>query len=288
MNRTALFAHFDGQDEVKPYVVHYLGELAKECSRVVFVSTARLTGPELSKVRPMCEKIILRDNVGYDFGMWQEALADPSVVRTSDELVLTNSSLFGPLHPLGPIFCSMSEKPCHFWGMTDNFEHRWHLQSYFLVFKRPVLEAEAFRRFWASVLPYRNKGQVILSYEVGLTSFLLDQGFVAQAMVPTASWAGKVERVRMDVARRHNPTLVYPERLLALGMPFVKATLLRENAGGARLDAIYRAMASAGYDLGLVKFDRPAVVRDRRLRTKVRHFWYRFASEPPRKPAGGR
>ena len=84
----------------------------------------------------------------------------------------------------------------------------------------------------------------------------------------------------MDVARRHNPTLFYPERLLAAGMPFVKATLLRENAGGAQLDAIYRAMASAGYDLGLVRFDRPSPVADRRLRTKVRRFWYRFASDP--------
>jgi lipopolysaccharide biosynthesis protein len=219
--------------------------------------------------------------------MWQEALADPSILRTSDELVLTNSSVFGPLHPLGPIFRRMEGEPCHFWGMTDNFEYRWHLQSYFLVFKRSVLEAEAFRRFWGSVLPYRSKGQIILSYEVGLTSFLLDHGFVGQAVVPTASWAGKVERWRMDFARRHNPTLFYPERLLARGMPFVKAALLRENAGGARLDAIYRAMASAGYDLDLVKFDRSPVVGDRRLRTKVRRFWYRFASEPqpPSAPA---
>jgi len=280
MNRTALFAHFDGQDEVKPYVLHYLGELARECSRIVFVSTAKLSGVELSKLRPTCERILLRDNVGYDFGMWQDALVDPSVYRETDELVLTNSSLFGPIYPLGPIFDRMSQERCHFWGMTDNFEYRWHLQSYFLVFKRPVLEAEAFRRFWDSVLPFRNKGQVILSYEVGLTSFLIEQGFIAQAMVPTASWAGKFERVRMDIARRHNPTLFYPERLLARGMPFVKATLLRENAGGAGLEAIYCAMATAGYDLGLVRFDRPSPVGDYRLRTKVRRFWYRFASEP--------
>jgi len=46
----------------------------------------------------------------------------------------------------------------------------------------------------------------------------------------------------MDLTRRHNPTLFYPEKLLARGMPFVKATLLRENVGGARLDTIYRAM----------------------------------------------
>jgi rhamnosyltransferase len=280
MNRTVLFAHFDGQDEVKPYVVHYLGELAKVCSRLVFISTSKLAGPELSKVRRTCEKVLLRDNVGYDFGMWQRALEDRSLLGACDELVLTNSSLFGPIHPLGPIFDRMSAERCHFWGMTDNFEYRWHLQSYFLVFKKSVLASESFARFWASVLPYRNKGQIILSYEVGLTSFLVDQGFVGKAMVPTASWAGRIERMRMDLARRHNPTLFYPERLIARGMPFVKVTLLRENPGGVRLDAVVRAMAHAGYDLGLVKFDRPAPAADRRLRAKVRRVWYRFASEP--------
>jgi rhamnosyltransferase len=280
MNRTVLFAHYDGQDEVKPYVIHYLGELAKVSSRVMFVSTSRLTDRELSKVRPMCEKVLLRNNVGYDFGMWQKALEDRSILQASDELVVTNSSLFGPLHPLCPIFDRMSAEPCHFWGMTDNFEHRWHLQSYFLVFKKPVLASESFARFWTSVLPYRNKGQIILSYEVGLTSFLVDEGFVGQAMVPTHSWAGRFERARMDVARRHNPTLFYADRLLARGMPFVKVTLLRDNPGGVRLDPIYRSMEEAGYDLGLVKFDRSGSASDRRLRAKVRRIWYRFASEP--------
>jgi rhamnosyltransferase len=280
MNRTVLFAHYDGQDEVKPYVIHYLGELAKVSSRVVFVSTSNLAAPELAKVRPTCEKVLLRDNVGYDFGMWQQALEDRGILRSSDELVLTNSSLFGPVHPLGPIFDRMSTEPCHFWGMTDNFEHRWHLQSYFLVFKKRVLASESFARFWTSVLPYRSKGQIILSYEVGLTSFLVDEGFVGQAMVPTASWASSLERVRMDLARRHNPTLFYADRLLARGMPFVKVTLLRDNPGGMRLDPIYRTMEAAGYDLGLVTFDRSAPTSDRRLRAKVRRIWYRFASEP--------
>jgi lipopolysaccharide biosynthesis protein len=286
MIRTAIFAHFDGQDEVKPYVVHYLGELARTCARIVFVSTSKLGPAELSKVRPTCDETIIRDNVGYDFGMWQAALADPALAAVSDEIVLTNSSLFGPIHPLGPIIDRMSREPCHFWGMTDNLEYRWHLQSYFLVFKKPVLESQAFRRFWDSVLPYRNKGQVILSYEVGLTSFLVDQGFRAQAWVPTSSWAGKLQRLRMDLARRHNPTLFYPEKLLERGMPFVKATLLRENVGGARLGAIYRFMENAGYDRDLVSFDRPVTAPDHRLRTKARRVWFRFASEgqPPSVP----
>src|SRR5690349_11001757 len=73
-NRLALFAHFDAQDQVKRYVVEYLAQLRTVCERVVFVSTSRLAASELDKVRPFAGKALLRDNAGFDFGMWQHAL----------------------------------------------------------------------------------------------------------------------------------------------------------------------------------------------------------------------
>ena len=56
--------------------------------------------------------------------------------------------------------------------MTDSFEIRWHVQSYFLVIKRRALQSLAFSQFFNAVLPYRDKDQVIRSYELGLTRFL--------------------------------------------------------------------------------------------------------------------
>jgi lipopolysaccharide biosynthesis protein len=278
MNRVAIFAHFDDEREIKPYVVYYLERLRQECSRIVFVSTSPLEKAETDKLRPYADTVLLKDNVGWDFGMWRHALEHVDVGRCS-ELVLTNSSLFGPVHPLGPIFRRMTEDPCDFWGMTDNFEIRWHLQSYFLVLKRPVLVSDTFPLFWNSVLPYRGKGQVVLSYEIGLTSFLLDSGFAPAAFVPIESWASWMEQRRMDLGRRWNPTLFYPDKLLSLGMPFVKAMLLRDNVGNVPLDPVYRAMAQAGYDLNLVQFDRTPPKRDRRLRARVRRVWRRFAED---------
>src|SRR4051794_2124549 len=199
--RVALFAHFDAEDQVKRYVTEYLVRLREVCDRIVFVTTSRLPERELDKVRPHVESVFVKDNTGFDFGMWQHGI-ERTDLADADEIVLTNSSVFGPIYPLDPIFRRMSDDPCDFWGMTDNFEFRWHLQSYFLVFKREVARSEAFRRFFESVLPYRSKGPVVLGYEVGLTTFLVDSGFRPGAFAPVESWASWAQRKRMDLERR--------------------------------------------------------------------------------------
>jgi lipopolysaccharide biosynthesis protein len=276
MNRVAIFAHFDAENEIKPYVAFYLERLRELCTRVVFATTARLVDGQLDGLCPKADRIIMPENCGWDFGMWKHALSQIDV-GDADELVLTNSSVFGPIHPLAPIFARMEDEPCDFWGMTDNFEWRWHVQSYFVVFKRQVFTSEAVRLFWNSVLPYRSKEPVVMSYELGLTSFLVDSGFQPGAFLPTEMWTTWAERRRMDLSRRWNPTLFHPMRLLSRGMPFVKCALLRDNLGDLRLDPVYRAMADGGYDLDLVKFDRPAPPRDRAIRARARRLWTRVA-----------
>jgi lipopolysaccharide biosynthesis protein len=245
--------------------------------RIVFVSTSRLAESELEKVRPHAEMVLLKDNSGFDFGMWQHAL-ERTDLGPCDELILTNSSVFGPIHPLGPIFGRMSESACDFWGMTDNFEYRWHLQSYFLVFRQKALRSEAFRAFFRSVLPYRDKGPVVLGYEVGLTSFLVDNGLRPGAFAPVESWASWTSMRRMDLERRWNPTLFHPEKLLSLGMPYVKVMLLRDNVGRVPLAPVYRALETSGYDLRLIELDRTPP-QNETLRARARRVWNRVA--PP-------
>jgi lipopolysaccharide biosynthesis protein len=265
MNRVVLFAHFDQQNEVKGYILHHLEALGRLTPRIVFVSTSALDEGERAKLRPLVETVLLKDNTGMDFGMWRHALERVDLAGC-DELVLVNSSVFGPLFPLEPIFERMSADPCDFWGMTDNFEHVWHLQSYFLVFKRPVLESPSLRLFFGSVLAYRTITNIILSYEVGLTSYLKDNGFQGAAFAPIDAWAPKALRRKMDRERMWNPTLFHPERVLAQGMPYVKALLLRDNPADVPLEPVRRMMKESGYDMDLVTFDRRHRAVERRGR----------------------
>src|SRR5829696_4362885 len=129
MRRLAIYAHYDSQREVKRFTLHFLQCLAKLCERVDFVSTSPLPERELDKVRPLCARAFTKENTGFDFGMWQRALGDVDLAAW-DELVITNSSVFGPLFPLEEMFERMAAARCDFWSATDNHDIDWHLQSY--------------------------------------------------------------------------------------------------------------------------------------------------------------
>jgi lipopolysaccharide biosynthesis protein len=257
MKRLAIFAHYDGHAEVKRYITFYLEALREHCTDITFVSTAPLPEAELAKVRPYCGTTLLMENVGFDFGMWKHAL-DRTEAGDFDEIVLTNSSIFGPLWSLGPAFERMTRSSCDFWGMTDNLEIAWHIQSYFLVFKRPVLVSSAWKAFWSAVLPYRDKAQVIRCYEVGLTIYLVENAFRAEALVPIRTLPPFPFPKNLYKRKRNkNPTAFYPTLLLERGMPFVKVELLRDNPAAIALGPTQRAIDEARFDRGLIEFDRP-------------------------------
>jgi rhamnosyltransferase len=255
MRRLAIFAHYDARDRVKRYVVHHLRALREVCDTVWFVSSASLPPEELAVAAACSDRAWTRPNVGFDFGMWREAVEQIDV-REWDELVLTNSSVFGPMWPLTESFARMDSVKCDVWGMTDNVESGWHLQSYFLVFRSSWLHSEPFRQFWSGVELLSDKNAVIQGYEIGLSRFLASHGFEARALVPESTLP---PRPLVHVLRRpqfFNPTLVQPLALLKHRMPYVKVELLRDNPMQRPLGPVYRAMQRAGYDRALVEVDR--------------------------------
>jgi rhamnosyltransferase len=256
MSRLVLFAHYDPDGEVKPFVLRHLEGLRELGGRIELLSNSPVPPAEAERLGPRVDRLLVRENVGYDFGMWRDALAGRDLAGV-DELVLVNGSVVGPLSPLAPIFGRM--EAWDFWGMTESWQHGHHLQSWFLVLRRPVLASEAFRRFFAGVLDYRAKDPVIYSYEVGLSTWLWENGFKGAAAFPASSlpsaWLADllVRHTRPWVYRtRKNPTVYYADRLLAAGMPYLKVELFRRHPRLVRAFGLERALA--GRDLrGLVR-----------------------------------
>jgi SAM-dependent methyltransferase len=221
-----------------------------------FISTTQLSEPETGKLAGLCSRVFQNPNIGLDFGMWQLAILAVDL-SAWDELVLVNSSVHGPVHPLQRIFEDMAEESCDFWGLTDSYEIDYHLQSYFLVFRKPALESHAFKRFWASVLPYHNKWQIIRSYEIGLTQFLREQGLSCSVRFPYA-WLRRdfCRQVRWNRQRPldpTNPAIAYAEPLLTGGMPFFKVALLRDNPLRQDLSGVRSLLEQLGYPMDWVQ-----------------------------------
>ena len=234
--KLVVYAHFSSSDDVVAFAWPYLESLLGLGFELIFVSNSQICGPERLRLESMGAKVIVRDNIGLDFGMWKAALNRVDLATIS-ELLLTNSSIMGPVLPLAPIFERARQWNCDFWGMTDNAELAPHLQSYFIVLNEKVLRSEAFRDFWKSVLPYRSKDQIVMSYEVGFTVWLQEQGFTWRPLVYQRDvWNAHIgdrgllrtvrDRIRYKPNCMGNVVLLFPDRLLALGMPFVKSSLL--------------------------------------------------------------
>lgn len=245
--RLMIYAHFDYENKVRAYTEFALQKAREVCQEIVFVSTAALPETELEKVRPYCRIVCLKANKGLDFGMWKHGLL---LVHLNewDELILLNSSVYGPVFPLQEAFDTMIGDACDFWGMTENYEPERHLQSYFIVFRKPVIQSALFTAFWDSVLEYGSKNQIIRSYEVGLSRWLLENGFRMGVYCP---WP-KLIRYRNAFCktrsrRFYNPSVKAPVELLKLGVPFVKQEVFRTNPEDVDIHLLTKNMINSGF-----------------------------------------
>lgn len=226
-----------------------LEALKSVARRIVFVSTSPLTAEAIRGLKGLCAEVVTRKNRGYDFLSYRVGLSkiDGDVC---DEVILCNDSVYGPLRPLGTLFASMDRVDCDFWGLTDSRDFGYHLQSYFLVFRRRALSAPAFERFWRGVRALGDKRRVIRGYEIPMTRILAAAGLEPAAFVDLRkggagmwrrAWRNRSLRnpVTLKVAAKQlirnrapafNVThLFWDEIVRHHGMPFLKVELLRDN-----------------------------------------------------------
>ena len=268
-NRLAILQQYDPAGGVPHYIREHLKGLRPVARRVVLVSNSSIAPEDLAATQQVCDEIIERPNTGWDFAGWRDALTSEDTGNW-DEIILTNSSVMGPLYPLKDIFAEMERRrsadPFDFWGMVLSRQKRLHLQSYFFVFSKGVVQSDAWRTFWQGVADIDEKDEVIRRYETGLTMALAKAGFRYAAYMPDLPFLKRiqmveVERLRMGVkipwdATRMNRTVRWHAELIEQGFPYLKTSLLwgKDQARLKKLDRIRDATAET-YDWSVVDRD---------------------------------
>jgi len=269
-------AHYDPDGVFDAHCVAALREYRKISRHVIVVSTSTPALP--SEANHLVDSFVCRENSGYDFGSWRagiETLADPAAF---DEIVCVNDSVYGPLFDLAPAFRDPRIAAADFWGMClseQGTKRRGrtscpHVQSWFFVMRRPLLKSAAFADFWRTVEPQACKDDVIDRYELGMTEHFARAGFQTAALYDArsrgvATWAEIRPHVALTEPRRswrhmkkarrqpQNPSELFPVRLLAAGVPFLKVGLFRVNHYGLSLAAVRDSLRVVGtYDAGLI------------------------------------
>jgi hypothetical protein len=254
--KVAVFCHFDRAGRIREDVRHYLAELLRCGFSIVFVSNSRTLQPrDMAFVQNHCSIVIMRRNAGFDFGAWKDALGACGLPRSDTTvLLLANDSVYGPTRPLWPVLAAADFSHADLWGLTDSWQIRYHLQSYFLIAGPRVLHSATWKAFWTAVRPLACKRWVIRRFEVGLSQAMLRAGFRLRALWPydtllrdrcgpsRTEHAGSDDPL-LSAQRRHehrireaiaegvplNPTSDLWRQLLLRGYPFLKRELLREN-----------------------------------------------------------
>lgn len=190
-----LFLHWDYDGRVREGLFTYIAQFRDADRSVVFVTNAgKLESTAEMRLMALCAGIIIRGNVGYDFGGWRDAIETLDLPRPgTKEIIIANDSVFGPFHPLDQTLSRLDYAKADVWGLTDSWQQRYHLQSYFVAFGSRAIHAPAFREFWTSVLPAPSKAFIIRKYEIGMTQAILQSGLRVSAVWP---YEELIEQVR--------------------------------------------------------------------------------------------
>jgi lipopolysaccharide biosynthesis protein len=256
--RLAIFSHFDRHGEVHDYVLYYLAALRKAGFEIVFVSNCRrLSEDSWQRILPLCAVALRRRNFGHDFGAFKDALTLIGDLGRLDDLLFANDSVYGPFWDLPPLLERCDPAIADIWGITDCWDGKYHLQSYFLLFTQQALKHSAFAEFWRKVRLVPSRTWAIRKYEVGLTQAMLQGGLRCAALFPYRKLAaGLLDAVmergllqREDLSDYHrsyaaklfswvelgtplNPTHFFWDHLIGEGAPFLKRDLLLRNPMG--------------------------------------------------------
>jgi hypothetical protein len=165
--------------------------------------------------------IYVRENVGFDFAGWAHAhaLLRPMLLR-STRLFLVNDSIVGPTDSqcFSTLLQRVRASSADLVGLTEALTPLPHLQSFFLVFQRRLADGAELARFFDGVLCFHEKSTVIDVYETRFTRRMRSAGYACEALFPALS----------DDPHASNDTYFRWTELLALGFPYVKASVIRE------------------------------------------------------------
>lgn len=253
MVRRGVLVHYDPDGLVGPHVTRLASALAHECDDLVIVSTARLTDGARAELAAL-GRLVERENVGYDFYSWRAGLLAMPGWQDSDELVLANDSVIGPLVPMHQLLSRLRRRGLDLGGASLSHQFEPHVQSYFMVLSAAMLRSPYLQQFWLGMTPVSRRGEVIDRYELGLSHLAHVLGHRVGAYFepgPRDRRVAALRTVRLAAQRDGRPVPDGLERRLLLRgptpdtesspvfslwdraitgrLPFVKVSLLRAD-----------------------------------------------------------
>ena len=221
--RLCIFSQHHPQGRLPAYVRLHLEAIARAGYRIVLVAAGGLAPEARDAAERLCDLVLARENVGYDFGNWRHALERLGEIE-AERLLLVNDSVYGPFADLGAWLEALTASPAAMWGAIESRAFGRHLQSWLLVLSPAAYRSPAFRDLLREpVDPALGKWALVQRYELGLSRRLLDVGLILHAAYVTEDHGALARRLS------YNPSGVLWRELVEGPAPYIKTSILRAN-----------------------------------------------------------
>lgn len=278
--KVMFLAGFTRQTKLLNYQKHFVRAFQQAGYYVIYV-IASDTPDTVTGVFGDADRVIIRRNLGYDFGSWATVFQlCQREFFAAQEIIWANDSMIGPLNSIDQLLKKIDHSATELWAITDSQDIKYHFQSYFWGLKKkakafvPALDAFFFYRH---ALP-KDKKEAISHYELEAHGFFKQQGltidilFPEHALIPLAEekfitalqahsekWQplfklplmkDEVHKLNVNVLDMTtilinrfptNPSHSYWNALLDSGFPFVKRELLTLNPAHYPFPGQFRA-----------------------------------------------
>lgn len=184
-----ILAGFSNQSQLLNYQKHFIETFRKADFYVVYIVAS--DNPEnLTGFLGVADRVIVRRNLGYDFGSWATAVQIcQQELLIAEEIICANDSIIGPITSIVSLLKKINQSNTDIWAITDSQDRKYHFQSYFWGIKKksghylPLLDAFFYYR---QALP-EDKDEAINDYEIQALSFFKDQGASVDILFPESS-----------------------------------------------------------------------------------------------------
>ena len=187
-NRYAIFAGYNANQTISDYVITYLKGLNEVTDGVIYIADSELKEEEYSKIKDLVIHTEHKRHNEYDWGSYKRGfnwLKEHDYLEKAEELIFANDSCYAPMKSFKPMFETMKKrKELNFWGDLQNTVFTNHIQSYFIVLRKPIIRSKAFQQFINSVTHQEYSSMYITEYEVKLTPMLENLGYKWDSYMP--------------------------------------------------------------------------------------------------------
>ena len=223
--KALVYVIFESEARLQEYKLRFLQALAPLVDDVIVVVNGQLHDDDVNNLEHY-GRVLIRDNKGYDTAAFREGIFafGKDKLKDYDQLLLVNDTNIGPMRDLSQVFEEMADKQLDFWGISFGEEQEdvtkenpygyipKHLQSYFLVIEKLMLNDNEFYEYWTHLTDTDSRDKAIGRHETRFTKHFADLGYRFDAVVQEYE---------------DSAMYIHPLKMLKAGSPLVKYTALK-------------------------------------------------------------